>query len=94
MNLLIFQNPCEFFQFFFDGYKKTVFEKKIETTTGQLLIQSTEKFLYVIWNVVTKTYPKFVTLRLFFKILKNLKKIEQNYMDSTNLIYLFEIKRV
>ena len=32
MTLLIFQNPYEFFQFFY-VHEKTVFEKNIEATT-------------------------------------------------------------
>ena len=54
MNLTIFQNPYEF-------------KKKTEASTVQLLVQSVEKFLRVIWNGATKTYPKFLTSSLFFK---------------------------
>ena len=39
-------------------------EKKIM----KLLIQSPGKFVLVIQNLVTKINPKFVTLRLYFKI--------------------------
>ena len=53
MNLLTFHNPNDFFQFFFYDLQNTVFNKKIEAC--------------VIWNFSTKSYRKFVTLRLFFK---------------------------
>ena len=43
----------------------------------QLLVQSPEKYLCVIWNHVIKTCPKFVTLRSFFKIFKKLFKNEK-----------------
>ena len=56
------------------------FWKKIKAR--QLLVQSPEKFLYVIWNLVKKSYPKFVMSRSFFKILleifKTVKKIGKN----------------
>ena len=37
-----------------------------------MLVKSPGKFLLMIWNVGTKTYPKFVTLCSFLKIFKNL----------------------
>ena len=44
----------------------------------------------VIWNLGTKIYPKFITLRSFFKIFpksfKNVKKIQKIEMDSKKLI--------
>ena len=43
------------------------FWKKIKAR--QLLVQSPEKFLCVIGNLVKKSYPKFVISRSFFKIL-------------------------
>ena len=64
----------------------------------QLLGQSLGKFLCVSWNLCIKTYPKFVTLRSFFKIFKNIsktqKKIEIIKTDFKKLINLFEIKRI
>ena len=51
----------------------------------QLLFQSPRKILSVIWNHIMQKYPKFVTLRSFFKIFKfffyNVKKIEKFNMD-------------
>ena len=92
MNLLIFQNPYEFFQFFL-RFSKYRFGNKIEAITVQLLVQSLGKFLCVIWNLGIKSYPKFVTLRAFFKIFeqnfKNVKKIEKIQMDSEKSINLF-----
>ena len=35
-----------------------------------MLVQSPRKFLSVIWNLITKTYPEFLKLRSFFKISK------------------------
>ena len=73
MNLLIVQNPYEFINFFY------VLKKQIDVITVQLFAQSPRKFVCVILNLVTKTYPKFVTLRLFFKIQKkNSKSIEEH----------------
>ena len=58
---------------------KILFLKKIKAITVQLLIQSPGKFVCVIWNLVTKTYPKFVTRCSFFK---NVEKIEKFHTDS------------
>ena len=52
----------------------------------QLSVELPEKFLCVIWNPDTKTYPKFVTLRSFLKISKNVKKIENIQIDSKKSI--------
>ena len=60
------QNSFEFFQFFY-AYENTVLRKKNEAITVQLLVQSPGEFLCVIWNLVTKTFLKFVTLHSFFK---------------------------
>ena len=83
VNLLIFQNPYEFLLFFY-VYENNV--KKIEATsiTVQLLVKLSGKFLCVICNFFTKTYPKFVTLHLFWKMFKNVKTICYNFMDSEN----------
>ena len=49
------------------------------TITVQLLVESTGKFLRVIWNLISKTYPKFVTLRSFFKFFKKkFQKLKEN----------------
>ena len=79
MNLLISRISYEFFQFFFTFLKIPFFEKKkkIEAKIVQLLVQSHEKFLYMKWNHVPKTYPKFVRLRLFFKIFKKIFKTKK-----------------
>ena len=50
------------------------FWKKIEAITVQLLVRLLRKFLCVIWNLVTKTYPKFVTIRSLLKIFQIFKK--------------------
>ena len=44
----------------------------------QLLIESSGKVLCVIWNLVMKTYIKFVTSRSFFKIFKNVRNNLKN----------------
>ena len=41
--------------------------------TVQLLVQSPRKFLCVLYNLGTKTYPKFVAILSFFKIFKKIK---------------------
>ena len=73
MNLLIFQNPQEFFQFFFYIYENNDL-LTIEVITAQLLVQSPGEFLCVIWNLVTKTYSKFVRLHSFLKIFNKFSK--------------------
>ena len=55
------------FPIFLYVFQNTVFEKKIDAITVQILIQSIGKFLCVIWDLGTRTYQKFVTLRSFFK---------------------------
>ena len=62
----------------------------------QLLVTSPEKFLCVIWHLGTKTYPQFVKLRSFFKIIeKKFQKRKTN--DKTQIdskkTSLFEIKK-
>ena len=42
----------------------------------KLLVQSTGKILCAIWNLGTKIYSKFVTLRSFFKRFRNGKKVQ------------------
>ena len=62
----------------------------------KLLVQLTGKFLCVIWNLVTKTYQKFVTLRSlknFQKSFINAKKLKKILIDFKKLINLFEIKK-
>ena len=76
MNLSIFQNPRKFFQIFF-RFSKYRFCKKIEATTVQLLIQSREKFLCVIYNLGTEKDSK-LTLRSFFQILHFFSKDVKN----------------
>ena len=96
MNLLIFHNPYVFFQFFL-AFLKILFLKKNEALNVQLLVQSPEKNLFVIWNLLTKTYPNFVTKRSYFKILKKtFKHVEfffKIYMDSIVNQYLFDVKK-
>ena len=58
----------------------------------QLLVQSPGKFLCVVWNLVRKTFPKFITLRLFFKIFKKVKR-KFNFTDSEKSINLLKIKK-
>ena len=90
MNLLIFQNPWIVSIFF--RFSKYLFLKKIEAITVQLLVQSPWKFLCVTWNLRTKIYLKFVPLRSFFKIFKNVKKIEKFQINSKKSINAFKIK--
>ena len=63
MKLLSFQNPYEIFQFLFTFIKNTVFE----ITTVQLLVQLPEKFLCIIWNLVTKKISKIRNVKFTFK---------------------------
>ena len=73
----------EVFQFFY-VFENTFFEKEIEAITVQLLVQSPEEFVCVcvcvcvcVWYGILlqkKKYPKFVTLRSFYKIFKNVEK--------------------
>ena len=76
MNFLTFWNPCKFFNFF--AFMEIPVLKKNEVTIVQLFGQSSVKFLCVIWNLVTKTYQKFITLRSFFKVFNNAKKNWKN----------------
>ena len=62
-----------FFQFFFT-FMKILFEKKIRQINRANLNQLPWKFLHVIWDIVTRTHPKFITLHSFFKIFQKLKK--------------------
>ena len=64
----------------------------MEAVNVQLLVQSSGKFLCVIWNLGSKTYPKFVTLRSFFKIFKHVKKIEKIKIGSKKSINSFEME--
>ena len=68
MNLLIFRNSYEFFHFFY-VFQNTILEK-----------MEPGKFLCVIWNLGTDTWPKFITLRWFFK--KNFKIVKRNWKNS------------
>ena len=44
------------------------------------------------WNLITKTNPKFVTLFSFFKI-KYVRKIEKIYMGSEKSMNSLEVKK-
>ena len=50
----------------------------------------------MIWNLVLKTNPKFVTFHLFLKNKKNIQKYEEkdlkNFYDYKKSIILFQIK--
>ena len=68
---------------FFNGFyvfENTLFEKKkLRPVIVQLVDQLPGKFLCVIWNLITKTYPKFVRLRSFFLIFKEIfKNVKRN----------------
>ena len=58
----------------------------------QLLVESPGNLLYVIWNLGTKTYPKFVIFCSFFKIFNDVKKIEKIQIDFKKSINSFEMK--
>ena len=78
-------------------FKKISFLKKIETITLHLLVQSSPgKFLCVIWNLVTKTYLKFVTLYVylstFLKLFQKPQIIEKFHMDLEKSINSFKIE--
>ena len=61
----------------------------MKAVTMKLLVQSSEKILSVQWN--TKTYPKFVTLRPFFKILIFFSKLEKKNILLRVYMLLLEI---
>ena len=82
-----FRIHVNFFNFSY-VLQNTVFEK-VEAITLQLLVQSPEKFLFVIWYLGTKTYPKFVTLRLFFKIFRR-----KNFFQQINKLIWNKKKRL
>ena len=88
INLFIFQNLCDFLKFFL---------RLSKSITVQLLVQSPGKFVYMIWNLSTKTYPKFVTsrslLRIFKFFFKNVNKIEKIQIDSKKSVNSFETKK-
>ena len=91
MNLLIFQNSYDFFQFFFT-FAKIPFLKRKKKKKSCNLVQSPEKFSCVTWNLVRKIYPKFVTLRSLFKKILSQKKIKKIHMDSKKLINSSKMK--
>ena len=65
----------------FFTFMKIPFLKKIEAV--QLLFQLPEKILCVIWNLVTKTYPIFITFRSFLEIFKHFfKNVKKNWKYS------------
>ena len=70
------------------------FKNKIKTIAVKLLAPSPGKFICVIWNLVTKTYSKFITLRSFWTFLNFVKKIEIIYMNSEKSINSFKINRI
>ena len=76
-----FSIHINFFSIFLSFFKIPFFKEIGAITAVQLLVRLFEKFLCVIWNLGTITYPKFVTLRLF-----------QIQMDSTKSINSFEKK--
>ena len=55
---------------------------------ASVLIQSHRKFLSAIWNLVTKTYPKFATFHSFFKVFTKLKKKLRNFENPTNSLFI------
>ena len=56
-------------------------------------VQSLEKFLTVIWNLVLKICIKFVTFLLLFKMLKKmLKNFKNNHMELKKSTNSFETK--
>ena len=57
------------------------FRKKMKATNLKLLVQSLGKFLSVMWNFFTRTYPKFITFHF-------------EKSNSEKLIHLLEIKKV
>ena len=74
----------------------TFSKKKIKATTVKFLFKSAAKSSSIIYNLVRKTYPKFVTLRLFFKFRKKfkiLKKIGKIRMYSEKSRNSFELKK-
>ena len=55
--------------------------KKKESIIVQLLVQIPGKFLYVIWNLVTGTYPKFVTLGSLLKIKQHFQRRKKIFFN-------------
>ena len=68
MIFYIFLNTFKIFQNFLKILKLPF--SKFEVITVKLLVESLEKFLSMIWNLVTKSYPKFLRFRLFLKMKK------------------------
>ena len=63
------------------------FSNKIEAITVQMLVQALKKIL-VCDMESTKTYPKFVTLHSFFKIVK--KKLQKRRKKFRKSIWILE----
>ena len=91
MNSIIFPNIFWiFFQNSLTFFKIIVFEKKFKTITKKLLVQSTARFLSMIWNFVSKPYLRFVLFLLFSK---TKIKIEKIHIIYTLKILKFFFKR-
>ena len=75
-----------FSQFFFT-FTKILFLKNIRK-----LVQLPEKFLCVIWNLVTKNF-EIHNVTFTLKKFQKRKKIEEIHMDSEKFKNLLEIKK-
>ena len=80
MNLLIFQNPYQFFQFFRTSMKIPILKKNLGYNRS-IVSSITWKVLLSVMKSCYKTHIKYVMLHSFFLIFecifKNVKKIEK-----------------
>ena len=85
---MIFLNSYEFFQFFFNVWKK------INGITVKLLVQSLGIFLSVIWNLVRNT-SRIRNVTFIFQnfdfFFKNVSKYWKSLLHSRKLINLFKM---
>ena len=96
MNLLIFQNPYEFFHFFFTFMKRPFLKKNrdynraIVSPIPQKILSRDMEFWY---KHISKIRKVMFIFQNFQRKLQKRKKTWKNHMDSKNSINLFEIKR-
>ena len=87
MNWLIFQNPYEFFQFYF-YVPEIPFSNKIEAITVELLVQVPKKILVCAMESRYRNIPKIHNVTSIFrnfsqKLSKTYKKSEILHIDSS-----------
>ena len=83
---------------FFNFFENTILERKIKAVAAKLLFQLLVNVLTVIWNLLIKSYLKFVTFTFIHQNYGNIfinikKKIEKIHRDSEKLINSFKMKK-